>query len=211
MPTVTGQNIVDSARFVLQDSGTRWTDPEWLLWVNAVVRDVVNVRPDAAAVTADITLVAGTKQTLPTGGVALLDVMRNTSGKAVRKTSMSLLDAQLPNWHSATAGPTVNYTYDPRTPHVFYVYPPAVNGASVEAKYQVAATVLTSLAQTLPIDDVYANAVLEGALYRARTKDAEFNPAAATMAALHKAAFDAMLGGKTQSDAAVLPKEAAEA
>lgn len=201
----TAQTIITQAQYVLVDTGTRWTSAELLEWVNAGVRAIAEHRPDATNLVAVLTLVAGTKQSLPTGGLALLDVMRNVGGRAIRQTSMGTLDAVAPDWHTATAAATENYCYDPRTPRVFWVYPPAVADAQVEAKYQAAPSAMTATTDTVPLNDMYLNALLDYTLYRAFTKDAEFN-ATADRAKMHLAAFEQATGAKVQADAASAPQ-----
>lgn len=208
---ITAQQIIDDVRLPLSDAGaTRWTDAELLAALNTTISEIAEARPDAAIVTTDLVLAAGTKQALPTGAAALVDVTRNTSGRAVRKTSVALLDAQRPTWHTDTAAATRNYVYDPRTPRIFYVYPPAVAAASVEIKYRAAPTVLTAVGNTIPIDDTYRQLMIDGVLWRAYAKDAEY-ASSGTLAGIHKAAYEAGLGRKTAADAAAVPREAAEA
>ncbi len=208
---ITAQQLITDARYALADTGaTRWTNGELLAWLNAAVSEIASARPDATVVTDDITLVAGTRQDLPAGATALVDIPRNTGGRAVRKTSAALLDAQRPNWHADTAAATRNYVYDPRTPRLFYVWPPAEAGAEVEAKYQIAPTVMTNVSDTIPIDDSYRQLMLDGVLWRAYAKDAEY-AGSASLAGVHKAAYESGLGRKVSADAASAPREAAEA
>lgn len=206
----TAQAVIDSAQIVLVDeTAVHWPETELLGWLNEGVQVIGTLRPDATNVVGNITLAAGTKQALPTGAKALLDIPRNVGGRAVRQTRMALLDAQRPTWHTDTAGPTRNYAYDPRTPRTFYVYPPAEAGAQVEIKYQ-AATAPVTAGQNVPLGDEFVPALLDYVLYRAFSKDAEYNGTGARAAA-HRQAFDAAVGAKTAVDAAVSPNEAAEA
>lgn len=206
----TAQAVIDKAQIVLVDeTAVRWPETELLGWLNEGVQVISTLRPDSTNVVGNITLVAGTKQALPTGATALLDIPRNVDGRAVRQTRMALLDAQRPTWHTDTAGATRNYAYDPRTPRVFYVYPPAEAGAQVEAKYQVATTAVAA-GTNVPLGDEFVPALLDYVLYRAFSKDAEYSGTGARAAA-HRQAFDAAIGTKTAVDAAVSPNEAAEA
>lgn len=209
--TITAQTIITKARYALADpNAVRWTDAELLAWLKVAVVAVVNVRPDAAVVTADLTLVDGTKQSLPSGATALIDVPRNTGGRAIRKTSATLLDTQRPTWHTDTTGAVKNYIYDPRTPRIFYVYPKATAGDQVEVKYQATPTAMASVSDNVPIDDTYEPVLLDGVLWRAYAKDAEYASSAA-LAQLHKTTFEGWLEAKTRSDAASVPRESAEA
>lgn len=206
----TAQKVIDTAQLVLVDeTAEHWPETELLAWVNDGVVAIANARPDATNVTAAFTCASGTQQSLPAGASALLDVPRNVGGRAVRQTKAALLDAQRPNWHQDTAGVTRNYCYDPRTPRIFYVYPPAETGAQLEIKYK-AAPAAVGAGANLPVGDEYVPALIDYVLYRAFSKEAEVsaNPA---RAALHKQAFDAALGVKTAADASNAPSEVVEA
>lgn len=207
---ITAQQIIDDVRLPLADDGTRWPDAELIAALNTTIAEIASVRPDAAIITDDLALAAGTEQTLPAGAAALIDVTRNVGGRAIRKTSVALLDAQRPTWHTDTAAATRNYAYDPRTPRLFYVWPPAVAAAEVQVKYRAAPTPITSAANTVPIDDTYRQLLIDGVLWRAYAKDAEY-ASSAQLAGIHKAAYETALGRKSAADAAATPREPAEA
>ena len=93
MGTLTGTNIIDRARYVLQDSsGVRWTDAELLDYINDGQREITNLKPEAKATHLNVQLSTGTEQSLPSGGLRLIKVNRNvsstasdaTGGKAIR-------------------------------------------------------------------------------------------------------------------------------
>lgn len=180
MGTITAQQIVSKAQIVLQDTtSVRWPTNELLGWLCDAQRAICAVMPELNAVTGTLTLVLGTKQGLPAGGVALLKVTRNmgvgggTVGLALRKIPQELLDSQVPDWHTQTAATSLrHYVYDLRAPRVFYVYPPSVAGNTVEALYTAAPAdiVLTSV---ITLDDIYANMMMDYVLYRAYSKDLE--------------------------------------
>lgn len=206
MPTITAQSIVDKAQIVLQDTtAIRWPEDELLGWLNDGQREVAVLRPDSSTVTATLTLVAGTRQTLPAAATALVDIPRNTSGAAVRKVPREILDAQRPGWHTETQVSAIkHFCYDPRTPREFYVYPPAQSGAQVEGKYQAPPAAVGSIGGTITIDDVYANALLDYILFRAYSKDAEY-AANDERAVKARSSFENTMGLKAQADAAAVP------
>lgn len=208
MPTLTGQSIVSKVQIVLQDTtGVRWPDTTELLgWVNSAQREISVYRPDACTTTATLTCAAGTLQTLPAAALALVDVVRNASGNAVRKVPREILDAQRPGWHTESQAATKHFMYDPRVPKQFYVYPPAVSNAQLTVRYQTAPTDLGSLASTISVDDVYEPAIIDYVLWRAYSKDADYtaNQERATQA---KASFERFMGIKVQTDAAQAPKD----
>lgn len=209
MATITAQSIVDKAGVVLQDTtNTRWPESELLGWLNDGQREVVLMKPDAYPQTEDVTLVEGTKQSIPAAGLQLIDVVRNngTSKRAVRYIDRSILDEQLPSWHSSTADAEVqHFTFDERNPKQFYVYPPQPSSGfgTLEIVYSKAPTNIL-ITDTITIDDVYANALLDYILYRAYSKDADYT-ANAQRAVNAYNSFQSSLGTSIQVDAAYDP------
>ena len=209
MPTITAQQIIDKAEIVLQDTtNIRWAESELLGWLNDGQREVATFRPDISNVTASMALVAGTKQSLPATGAMLVEVRRNmgtggaTPGDAVRKVPVSILDSQIPGWHAVTATAVVkHYVYDPRTPRIFYVYPPSLGTTQIEIVYDAPPTALAAVGNTITIDDEYANSLLEYILFRAYSKDHE-DIGNVQRAAAHRQLFESQLTGKAQADMA---------
>ncbi len=213
MGTITGTAILNNAITLLQDpSRVRWPDPEPLNWLNDGQRYIALQRPDANAVTGNIACVLGTKQSLPATGMRLLDITRNmgatgtTPGSPVRLIDREILDAQVPTWHSQTAGTAAShYIYDNRNPKVFYVFPPLQAGINVEAIYSVAPADLAALANSITIDDIYAPVLTDYLLYRCWSKDAEYT-GDTQRAAFYLNAVNAALGVKTKVDVTISPR-----
>lgn len=207
-------DIIDRARIVLNDAdGVRWLDAEFFKWINDGQRAITLIRPDASVTNAALTLVGGTKQSLPTNapaGLRLLDVIRNidgsgNGGRAIRMVDRDVLDTQNPTWHTDTAATTIkNYTYDNRDPKTFYVYPPASSGTKVEVIYSVNPTDVTANNSSLSVADIYADPLLNYVLHRAYSKDAEFAQNF-QLSAMYLQIFQQMLGIKTAKDAAYSP------
>jgi hypothetical protein len=219
MATVKVVEIIDRAQIILQDTtGTRWAKQELLKFFNDAQREVVLVRPDAKTVNTTFNCVAGSKQTLPSAALRLLDVVRNVSGKAIRQIDRRIMDDQLPDWHNTPSAGTVlieHYIYNPLDPKTFYLYPKPTNTAQIEIVYSSSPTTITSAggpndladiaSTTIDIDDIYANAILDYLLYRAYSKDSEYAGNVARAQA-HLQAFQNALGIKTQSDSASTPR-----
>ena len=209
MGTLTGQNIVDRVRRVIQDTtngGTRWKDAELLDWVNDAQREIVLVKPNSNAVTADVTMAAGTKQSLPPTGLQLLAVIRNTGGAAIRRVERAILDAENPDWHTETPNNTaVHYIFDEDDAETFYLYPPQEGTpGSVELVYSAAPTDLGSLASTISLNDIYANVIIDYVLYRAYSKDADY-AGNNQRANNHYVAYNNSLGNRVQREVEVSP------
>jgi|TARA_R110000744_G_scaffold140538_2_gene251760 hypothetical protein len=219
MAVTLAKDIIDRAKVVLQDissSGTRWYNSELQNWLNDAQYAVVLYRPDAKTVNEEFTPVAlSSKQNIPTTGLRLIEVIRNTAAtstyKAIRLIQRSILDDGVPAWHNATASVNIeHFVYDERDPKTFYLYPRPTAEARIELIYSTVPAKVSivnadesfnSAAATtmISLDDIYANALLDFILYRAYSKDAEF-AANAVRSNAHLTAFGSSLGVKTKID-----------
>ena len=245
MASVLVVDVISRAGILLQDTTkVRWPEEELANWATDGQREVVLIRPQACVTNAAFKLATGkTKQVLPDGvavttsdtasfasgilpaALMLIDVTRNlgadgvTAGKSIRLVSREVLDAQNPDWHNVTAlesGP-MHYTYDPRDPKNFYIYPKALGTAwNIELVYSSAPaaialtgtspnkTISNPTTQTLSIDDIYANSLVDYILYRAYSKDSTYSQNA-QLAMAHYSAFQAALGTKSAHELAQNP------
>lgn len=204
-------DVISRVRFILNDadaSGYRWTDAELIDAINDAQGVIAIHRPDAFPVDEVATLVAGSKQTLPTGGYRLMDVIRNigsdgtTPGRAIRPTDRDTLDAYDPYWHTNTKkGEVKNFLYDERNVNVFYVNPPVNAGVKVQVLYAKRPTTLTATNNDLAIADSYFEAVILFTLFRAYAKEADF-AGNAQLAGNYLSLFASLLGIKLQKDVA---------
>lgn len=223
--SVTVQSVIDRVQTTLQDTtGVRWpVVSELVLWVNDAQREVALLKPDASAKNETVTLVTGTKQSIPTGGNRLLRAVRNMSAasngtgkRSVRLVSREVLDAQTPDWHDPTVSGDAahtnivkHYIYDEANPRNFYVYPGVSGSAFLEIIYSANPSTVAQ-SGNLDIPDIYANAVMNYVLYMAYMKDAEY-AGNSQRAANHYQLFTASVTGKGQVDALTTPNlEAAQ-
>ena len=80
---ISGSDILSRVRDTLQDTtSVRWTDAELLRYLNDGQREVVNMKPDASALTTNVQLSTGTLQTIPSNGLRLIKITRNMSSAA---------------------------------------------------------------------------------------------------------------------------------
>lgn len=181
---VTAQSIIDKVRLQLIDpsgASSRWTDAELLDWVSDGQRAVVAYTAGASSITYVHTLVAGTKQTIPSNGHQLLTVVRNmaadevTPARATRIVTRDILDTQNPHWHTAASSSVVqNYVFDLQEPRKFYVYPPNDGTGKVELVYSVMPQELTSGSDELVLQEIYQTALFDYVMFRAHQKDSDF-------------------------------------
>ena len=222
MSTVKVTDIIRRVEDVLQDTNIRWPRTELQNWMNESYLAITLARPDANAKTGSFTCAAGTRQVLSSefpSSLRLLDVTRNlatNSGyKVIRLVARSVLDDQRPAWHAETGTTAIqHFTFDPRQPKEFFVYPPATTAAEIEVVYtdSPGATTLTE-AQLDPagsdttvilLDDIYMSPMIDWILYRAYSKDAEYGANEQRAQAAY-GAFNAALATKNQVDSAVSP------
>lgn len=201
MATVSASSILSKASILLHDTAkTRWSDTELLGWLNLGQRAIVTERPEAYAMTLDVGLEAGTRQSVPANAVRLLKVVRNTAGRAVTLANPEMLDAEDPDWHAGTTSATViHYVYDQHDPHVYYVYPPNTGTGHVEIVVSAAPPDVVSAGDVISVDDIYADALLNYVLYRALAKDSG-STANLNRATLAYRAFTAALTSKVKGD-----------
>lgn len=206
-------SLVEDASIVLNDEdNVRWTKPELIGWINDCAGAIINRRPAAFGIAANLTLVAGTKQELTAEMAQLLDLVRNIKaggapGRPIGLVDRKLLDDSDPDWHSAKPSATIsNYTHDLRTPRTFYVYPPASAGQLVEALVASLPATVTEEDDEFNIGAEYKEAIVHYLCYRANTKDFEYANGAQAMA--YFSAFQEALGTQTQTTQATAPESA---
>lgn len=186
----------------------RWTERELVDWLNDGQRVIAKYLPSSCARIDVIKLTAGTRQSIEKvlatnikngdglaatdlRGKILLDVVRNmgadgaTPGRSVRVVAREQLDASSPTWHQEKASSVREFTYDPRTPNYFYVYPGADPAASVwvEVAWLVNPAEIPYLQDSMridgastaliSIDDEFVDDLVNYMLARAQMKDAE--------------------------------------
>ncbi len=218
MATIKVVDILGRASVLLQDTAaTRFTNANLLKFFNDGQREVVLHRPDANITNATYACATGSKQTLPSAALRLVNVQRNTSGRSVTQVERVILDENLPNWHEALAGSNgiEHFIYDSADPKTFYVYPKAISGThSLEIVYSsvpsdISISNFATDTSVIGLDDIYANCLTDYILYRAYQIDSEEGNMA--RAQMHFQAFATSLGIKTRSDASLAPRPRAGA
>ena len=214
MATTKVVDILDRASIILQDNtNVRFPNVELLKFFNDAQKEVVLHRPDANMQNASFTPVDGSKQTIPTTGLRLIDVVRNINGYAVTQVDRKILDETLPNWHNTTQDSVKkieHFIFDPADPKTFYVYPKAIASSDTleiifsASPAEIAISNFGSDTTTITLDDIYANCLLDYILYRAYQKDSEF-AGNAQRSMMHYQSFANALGVKAQIDGALAP------
>lgn len=181
----------------------RWKEADMIRWLNEGQRAVAKFVPIAGARIDTIKLAVGARQSIATipaasiipgdgslpedvQGLFLNEITRNmgadgrTPGAVVTVVSRELLDASSRMWHTTRPAKAIDhFTFDPRNPQAFYVFPPAGDACWVEANLVVAPKNIPLpstageyahdgiSARTLSLDDRWADDVLAYLLARA--------------------------------------------
>jgi hypothetical protein len=219
MAVTTVGTVIRNAKLVLQEvtaAGTRWTNEELIGWLNEAYQAIVQIKPDASAINTSVDLVAGTRQEIPSDGMRLIDVVRNTATASqkmgIMVTTRRSLDTTRRSWHGDTPSIDIEqYMFDDQDPTRFYVYPPAVVGAEVELIYSSTPSPhditqgLDGLKdEAIRLNDSYAPVITDYILYRAYSKDAE-HAANLNRAQMHMQAYMGALGQKIEVARAISP------
>jgi hypothetical protein len=210
--TLQGQHILSRVQNILQDNtNVRWTEGELLDYLNDGQREIVNLRPDSTATHSNVSLSAGTEQSIPTDGLRLIKVVRNMSGtgtdatgaRTIRLVDFEAINTFEPSWHDPTVtgdaahGTQVkHYMFDIRDPRKFYVYPGVSGSAYVEVVYSKNPTNLTAGTDLIQVDDIFANALINFVLYRAFLKESEYANNVAVASGYFNAFNQTLLVGK---------------
>lgn len=178
--------ITEVRRIIHDESATfRWSDLELIDYVNAGNRQTVSLIPEANTIeTIETTLTSRiARQSLPAGGIKFLKVARNydddgtTPQGVVRFAEKDALDTYEPDWEFVSIkadGPNYfeHFCHDDREPTVYFLYPaPVADAKRTAVVYSAIPTLMVLVADTLPLDDKYTNALIMYVVYRALTKE----------------------------------------
>lgn len=214
MSAITAKTIIDKAVIQLTDvQGIRWTRAELLGWINDAQRQIVIMSPNATNKISVIKLNAGSRQSIPSDGWTLLEIVRymgtdgTKPGRAVRLASRAQIDAFNPNWHSDPPTSTpINYIFDLQDQTAFFVYPPNNGKGYIEINYSPDPADLTDESQGINLNNIFETAILDYVLYRACSKDAEYAPGL-QLAAGYLNTFMTSMGQKSNSEANNSPNQ----
>ncbi len=214
MADLVASEVLQRVRTILQDAGSRrWLLSELSDWLNDALLDICFHKPDACSSLDTLSLDSGTKQTLPSGTVQLIRVIRNGSGRVVTPIAREILDNQIPGWHDTSVVPysatVAHVAYDDMDLEHFWVFPGNDGTGEIEAVVAKEPTKISKPSNpedlagytgTLDISPVYQSAVIDFILYRAFSKDMQF-AGAAERAMAHYQNYLRQLGVRDQVEA----------
>lgn len=173
--TVLASTVISNARRLLLDVNNavqRWSDATLLAILNEGQKALVVLNPNATAKTSVIELLEGTHQSIPADGMVFFRLTRNldtsgSPGRAITAVSFDAISLGSPTWHSVSQSANVwQFAPDPIDPRRFFVSPPAVNGATVEASYSVFPADVAATSGAITIPDWYSPALVDYIIYR---------------------------------------------
>lgn len=197
---------VDGARLTLIDaSKVAWSDNELVSYGNEAISTICHVKKDAYTRREYIPLVAGIKQELPAGGIAVLDGGPNeVSGRVCTLVDRELLDAENDFWPAATQERDAqHWAADPRDPRRFDVTPPNNGAGSVQFLFGAVPDTVAYAGEIL-IPDTYRRAIECFILARALAKKTRRQDPA--QAAAYMEEFKQLIGLGSNAQIAVAPK-----
>lgn len=223
--TTTNAALIESVyKALVEDetaAGVRWDSRELVQYLNDGLLLFAQARPDLFSTeAASHALVAGVRQTLPTGGFKLFEVLANAAGTAVTPIDQKILNACVPGWRGVTqAANILHFMFDPRQPAYWECYPPATNGTTARLRYAAyaapvslpsASALPSAVSGDVPAPDVVINPLREYILYRAKSKDADYAPGVLAASQTHLANCERQLGAELAATAATAPRKALE-
>jgi hypothetical protein len=174
--------VLDAAELYADTAYARIDADVWIKYLNAGIRALILVRPDAGVVTESVQLVAGTKQTIPTAALRLLDISVNqgtdgsTPGKIISPSKREHINYSNLLWQAGSGETYVeNFTYDANTPNIYYVTPPVstTTDVYVEMSTSQLPTTLTAIGNTVGVNDIFFEPLVQYMLYKAYSGDDE--------------------------------------
>ena len=207
--TIQAATIIDEASTLLLDATNHRTWPlvELRGYLNEALRATAFVKPDMYTVQTSFTPAAGVLQTLPSDGIALLDITQNLTGRKrnVTQVDEGLLEEANRFWPAATQQAEVeHFTADPRNPRRFRVFPPADGTGSVQILYGAVPPQINYDDEDIAVPDSYQTALIDFVLSRAYAKNSKKQDLA--KASYYMQQWGALLGLKSQGQVAVAPR-----
>lgn len=132
-------SLISALRQTLQDTienQHRWPDDELLTYINEAQVEISKLRPDAYIVSGPIASKAGIFQSIPSGGICLMDVVANTNGRPIIRVDERELSLQHPGWRSeAQKSEATAFMFDKSAPKNFTVYPQSTGSGQYDVIY----------------------------------------------------------------------------
>jgi len=205
------QEVIDEVSKQLNDASlTTWTESSLIEYINSAQEAIASIRPDASSTITTMQMVAGSKQTIPTSGLRLLEVIRNmgsgsTPGRTIRPADHDSISLFNSAWHSQTQVAEIkNFAYNEKNPDTFYVDPPSDGTEFIEISISVVPLAVDFAVDDLALKDIYRNHIVQWCMFRAYSIEVD-SASSQRRASAHKESFYELMGKKFQRDVMYSP------
>lgn len=166
-------DVISRVRVHLKDqAGIRWPDVELFLWLQDGVDVIGDAFPAEASVMDIITLQADSRQVIPSHWRKLVRLERNVGGREIRRVDRYASNVARLLGNTGTT--VLEYWQDDVSDTEYWVYPKLATPVQVEAYGSVRQPPITSLQQTLLLQDSYRMALVDYVMSAAISKDVEY-------------------------------------
>lgn len=214
--TTAGDIVSRASTTLFDETNVRWSTSELLEYLSDAQKEIVLLKPTAFTKNEAVQLVPGTLQSLPAGGVELIDIGGNmgldgqTPGRDISQIDRTALAASRPDWRSSTANlVTRHYIFDDRDPTHFEVYPPRPNPAGyIQVSFVAEPDDIEDENSAIGLSEIYDTPLYYLVLSRAFTKSTgtqDFNKAASYLNIAHQ-----LVTGRKLSKRELHPEQLAE-
>lgn len=139
MATFLMSQVVADVRLAIQDLGLlstpRFSDAQILTLANQTLKRMAVVRPDLFALITTMTTVAGATQTAPVDSMRFMEALAVVGVNNLNEINREALDLMSSNWQYGTQASPTNWMRHPRNANVFFLYPPATAGVTLQIEY----------------------------------------------------------------------------
>lgn len=169
-----------AAKTLLDELGVEWSAAELLDYLNATLRFICLLKPDAYVLNEAVSVVPGNTQTIPENGYQLLraicNVIDDEDGRAITKIEANHLNRIDPDWPTHVGEVVKHFMFDPRNPTTYSIYPAIdfdeVSSPMIRIEYVATPDSITS-GQNITIKPIYETPLYWGILAFAYTKNAK--------------------------------------
>ena len=181
------RQLVDAERVI-------WGDAALCKYISEAQNACILLGVDANVVTENKTLSPSSMQSLPTGGIRLIDV------HGARKIPKEVMDEAVPGWMDETTTSSIeHFMYDDENPRIFWVYKkPATGSITNQISYAKSVSLLKYGTDPLTLPDSYIPAIKEFVLWRAMSEEGA--NIGVGLANIHLQNFYTLIGKKYQGD-----------
>lgn len=207
--SILASDVLDRVALTLLDVAQRtWSQSEKIDYLNEGLAATASADNDFNVVTVPFMLATGTEQVLPDDGVGMIDLPRNTGGRPITQVDRSLLDEALRFGSVVQRKVIEHYTFDPRSPRRFVVYPPNTGTGLADLVYAAVPPPVAVPTDTIEVSGIYEPVLVQYVLACCWSKNSKRQDLTKSGAAMSQ--WGGLLGLDAKTIAKMTPKVAAQ-